>query len=326
MKKLILSLLACSTLFAANAQNILGQGMESWHTMSVGFPAQQVEAPDYWFGADSIVFSYALLAGVTSPKAQLSKDAAAHSGSYAAKLVTKDQGGQLNEVPGILANAKINLDINNLDPNDPLASLTYEGGTAINQRFNHIGAWIKYQPGGSSDKAQIIARTVLTGQGAGGADSIVAQGDMKISSAIANYTYVEFPLTYIDPNVVPDKLLLIFLSSTNETSSSAVDGSTLHVDDVSALQKATGVRQMIFNAESFNVYPNPAKDVLNITTSMTEQVEWQAYNVAGQQVATQSFTKEATIDISNLAAGMYYYNVTDVNGNIIFNSKFSVVK
>ncbi len=325
MKKIILSLLACSTLVSANAQNILGQGMESWHNISAGIPPKQVEAPDHWFGADSIVFSVAPFAGISSPKAQLTKDTDAHSGTLAAKLVTKDQGGQLNEVPGVLANAKINIDLNNLDPNNPLASLSYDGGTAISQRFDHIGAWIKYQPSGA-DKAQIIARTVLTGQGAGGEDSVVAEGDTIIYSALANYTYVEFPLMYDDPNVVPDKLLIIFLSSTNETATSPVDGSTLLVDDVEALQKNTNVRTTLLDNESFNVYPNPAKNTLNISTSVTETIVWQAYNAAGRKVATQRFTKEAKVDISSLSSGMYYYNVTDLDGKQIFGGNFSVSK
>lgn len=325
MKKLILSLLACSMLVSANAQNILGPGMESWHSMSVGFPAQQVEAPDHWFGADSMIFSVAIIAGVSNPVAQLSQDADAHGGALAAKLVTRDQGGQLNEVPGVLANAKIGLDLNNLDPNNPLASLTYDGGTVINQRYDHIGAWIKYNPGGG-DKAQIIARTVLTGQGAGGADSVVAEGDTIIYNALPNYTYVEFPLMYDNPNVVPDKLLIIFLSSTNETSTSPVDGSTLLVDDVEALQKNTNVRTTLLNNETFNVYPNPAKNTLSISTSVTEAIVWQAYNVAGQKVATKTFSKEAKVDISNLSSGMYYYNVTDLDGKQIFGGNFSVSK
>lgn len=323
MKKVLLSILAISAIAATKAQNIQGQDMENWHSMSVGFPAQQVTAPDHWFGSDSLLFSYAPFVGATNVKAQLTKSSNAHAGSFAARATTVDQGSQLGVIPGVLANAKLSIDIANFDPNDPVASMSYIGGTPINQRYNQISAWVMYQPKGS-DNGQIIAQAVLSGQGVGGADSVVGMGDTVISSALSAYTNIQFPIVYDDPNVVPDKLLVLFMSSA--TATTPQDSSSIFVDDVEAKLVPVGVNTTVFNSASFKVYPNPTTFVLHLNTSYNNEVVWSAYNVAGQQVATQQFTNSATVDVASLSAGMYYYTVTDTKGNKLFNGKFSVSK
>jgi hypothetical protein len=65
-----------------------------------------------------------------------------------------------------------------------------------------------------------------------------------------------------------------------------------------------------FNLESMSVYPNPVKDVLNISYSNTiSNVE--LFNLLGQQVIENKLnTNEAAIDMSHLPAGTYLAKVT----------------
>ncbi|HXB11587.1 MAG TPA: T9SS type A sorting domain-containing protein, partial [Bacteroidia bacterium] len=77
-----------------------------------------------------------------------------------------------------------------------------------------------------------------------------------------------------------------------------------------------------------NVYPNPANSVLNIETELgTGEVENIClYNTFGQQVRCTELTDNiTTISISNLAAGMYFYRVTDTSGNLIHSDKVVII-
>lgn len=64
-----------------------------------------------------------------------------------------------------------------------------------------------------------------------------------------------------------------------------------------------------FNKKNFTVYPNPVKDILNV--SYTENINSIAvYNMLGQEVAVKTMnTNQAQIDMSALASGTYLVKV-----------------
>lgn len=66
------------------------------------------------------------------------------------------------------------------------------------------------------------------------------------------------------------------------------------------------------------IYPNPVSDELNIINTSTDQYEIIMCNLLGQIVLTKtSNTKEETIDVGNLRAGIYELIVIDIDGNRI---------
>lgn len=319
MKKILLitSMFACS--LGANAQNWNGD-MNSWRSFSAGiFPATQLEAPNNWYSADSLLFSFSIILG--NVERQLFKEASAHSGPYAAKLVTEDHGGQLGIVPAIMSNAKINFDIGSYDPNNPLAAISYEGGTPVSQRIQSINAWIKYLPTGS-DAGSISVQAVLTGQGAGGTDSTVGAGTLAISQAYTDYTYVEVPLTYVDPNVVPDKLFVLFTSSTN----AAEDNTTMYIDDVYASLFTAGVELPLMKQQAVVCYPNPSKGIVSLSTDVKEKLQWIAYDIKGQEINRTHFIGKASVDMSALADGTYFYHILNTGGETLQRGKITIGK
>lgn len=324
MKRILLSITVLSCVVSATAQTFLGAGMESWRTLSVGFPSTQVDLPNNWFGTDSLIYTVApfLTIPTSSLNKQMVKSTSAHSGSFAAEVTSKNQGTTLGVIPGILANARPGIDILSFDPNNPLASISYVGGTSIGSRIGYVSAWLKYAPQGG-DKAQILVRAVLSGQGAGGTDSIVGSADTIIYSAIATYTKVEVELQYIDPNVVPDKLLVVFLSSTNVTATAPVNGSKLTVDDAEAGIHPAGVRIPLFNSEGVNCYPNPAKNIIHINSSYNQHVTWKLYQMNGQLLKEVVFTNKATVNIAELPKGVYVYSV-EKEGTVVKNGKLLI--
>src|SRR5690606_11478002 len=63
-----------------------------------------------------------------------------------------------------------------------------------------------------------------------------------------------------------------------------------------------------FTQANFTIYPNPAKDILNIALENNEILEKVTiYNNLGQKIKTVS---QNTIDISSLAKGLYFVEVT----------------
>ncbi|SFO07055.1 Por secretion system C-terminal sorting domain-containing protein [Paenimyroides ummariense] len=73
-------------------------------------------------------------------------------------------------------------------------------------------------------------------------------------------------------------------------------------------------------AAKFNMYPNPAATVVNITNSenmLVNQVT--VYNMAGKQVSTQNFNNETEIqlNVENLASGTYMLHLQTNEGTAV---------
>src|SRR5690606_20070503 len=89
---------------------------------------------------------------------------------------------------------------------------------------------------------------------------------------------------------------------------------TIIIDDI------IGVDDL--NNTVFSYYPNPAKDVLNITADRDIQ-SVTAYNVLGQQVLNQKNIVNGKVDVSALTTGAYMFRVTFENGE---TETFKVLK
>lgn len=322
---LLLAACFCLTTQPVQAQNLQGS-FETWRTLNSGMPPTQLEAPQGWFGLDSLVYNYGPLAGIT-PAKLLFKDMSSHSGSYAAKIVSKDMGGTLGVVTGMLANADPMLDLANFDPSDPLGALTYSGGTPISQRIDEIKAWIKYAPG-TGDNALISVRAVVT---QGGTDVIVGEGSLLLTQAYGNFTQVAVPVTYINSTIVPEKLLIGFYSSYMASAnkgtgggSTPVDGSTLYIDDVDMI--TLDIEEMVSSIKSVKLFPVPANNTLHIHTELPGTLSWQAFDMNGRRVKETLFQGTTSVDISALSSGLYLYKISGKNGEIIQRGKFHTVK
>ncbi|WP_165593545.1 T9SS type A sorting domain-containing protein [Aequorivita soesokkakensis] len=85
-----------------------------------------------------------------------------------------------------------------------------------------------------------------------------------------------------------------------------------YIDDV-VFSSAAGVED--FSADSFRVYPNPVKDVLNISTkTAVDNIE--VYDVLGKRVlSVQPDVISPKINMSGLASGAYMVKVTIGNAS-----------
>ncbi len=68
-----------------------------------------------------------------------------------------------------------------------------------------------------------------------------------------------------------------------------------------------------YSLSEFNMYPNPAKELLTI--SLNNDANYSLMNLNGQVFKTGNIThKENTIDVSNLSSGLYFLKVKTDEG------------
>ncbi len=68
----------------------------------------------------------------------------------------------------------------------------------------------------------------------------------------------------------------------------------------------------------FSIHPNPAHNELFITSKNTkENLNIKIFNIEEKLLKTQNldFEKQVSINVSNLANGIYFLNIEDANGN-----------
>lgn len=81
---------------------------------------------------------------------------------------------------------------------------------------------------------------------------------------------------------------------------------------------STDVADSEIDFNTFQLIPNPSAHKLSVKSSVALNGEVKVKNIFGQTVLTQhpgGDIKNATIDVSNLANGVYFLSVYDVNGN-----------
>lgn len=88
-----------------------------------------------------------------------------------------------------------------------------------------------------------------------------------------------------------------------------------------------GVEEM--NAKPmFSLYPNPAKDIINISTDKIENSVITIFDITGKEIKSINFnTSNVALNINDLDAGVYFYAVTNrISGKVIQTNKFIVTK
>ena len=75
-----------------------------------------------------------------------------------------------------------------------------------------------------------------------------------------------------------------------------------------------------------SIYPNPATTKLHIVTSNPSVSELRIYDMLGKVLKTESFSNEATVDVSSFTNGLYIIQFSSNDGKMISSSRFTVIK
>ena len=90
----------------------------------------------------------------------------------------------------------------------------------------------------------------------------------------------------------------------------------------------TGVNEAVTSIDEVTLYPNPAANeiTINVSTALNNN-SVEILDVTGKLIATSSFrSNKITLSVSDYSNGIYFYNITDVNGKVIHSDKFVVAK
>jgi hypothetical protein len=68
---------------------------------------------------------------------------------------------------------------------------------------------------------------------------------------------------------------------------------------------------------AFKIYPNPAREIVHLSSGTNDIYEYHIFNMTGQEVLRGKFSGQAEIDVSDFDAGIYFVNVNSgTNRNI----------
>src|SRR5690554_3843874 len=253
MKKTILSLSLLSILAAPSIaqQNISGGDMENWSSVTIA-PQLNLEAPTGWFATDNLIADLepmAALIGLTiSTEKQLFKSDDSYSGDFSAEIITKNLGVDLGNISGVFTNGQISLDmakimanIGNLDFSQLLDMVIYSGGEPVQERVDSVYAYVKTGDL-NQEESRMIAYATINVQNSLGEDStvIIGQGSLVIPDTTNTFTEVSVALDYIG-NETPEKLIVLFISSDMDGSSTPSEDNSLKVDDVTYSIETTNI-------------------------------------------------------------------------------------
>ncbi|MDD4210232.1 MAG: T9SS type A sorting domain-containing protein [Bacteroidales bacterium] len=139
----------------------------------------------------------------------------------------------------------------------------------------------------------------------------VAGAELLCTDTVANWTSFNVPIsTYTDA----DSACIAVAAFYNDTNCALPNGpygnSVLYVDNLSFDSLITSVSERIDKCLSFNLFPNPAYDILNldIENSNNSELMFNIYNMLGTLVKSERlFSKQ--IYISDLCNGMYMLEI-----------------
>lgn len=343
-RKLLIAALLTGACGASQAQTFTNAGFETWHDYSVNtslfppFNPLALKAPTGgWSGVDSLIAGVTPLAAAGSitilPQQQLFQSNIAHSGNSSAEVRSAYIGEDMGNVPGILVNANINIDLAAAmagNPEDILDFVSYDGGTAVTAQVDTVKAWISLDSTTSMDEGYITASTVKTFQVSSGDSTVViGMGTAVVTRGNADFREIMVPLTYTD-NTVPDKLIVTFMSS-NFSADTVHDGNSMKVDDVSFSYKpgsGVGIHQPLFSESKILVYPNPGRNQIYFNLDATvrpSDFNLSIFDINGRLISNEQLSNAINLkDVSAWAKGSYFYTLNNAKNNTKEQGKFVV--
>jgi hypothetical protein len=285
---MLLTFLCMAISSALYAQTTIPNGdFESWENVG-----SSTEEPMNWSGNKTASQFSAI-----SPQTCFREGSNPHSGTYCLKLDNASFFG--NDINASATTGRIMAP--STDPVDGYINTIMaspEFNAPFTGRPDSIVTWYKFTKGGS-DVARITcilhdSFDVSEPDQGGSASHIIGQGSIDISTTIAGWTRIAFPIIYNNANM-PAYILLI--STASNVAGSANSNTILWLDDMTAIYNVSTGTDYIntaFNSE-VNIYPNPSQgittldlgadynDVSVIITDLAGRTVLENNNLSGQK-------------------------------------------
>ena len=88
----------------------------------------------------------------------------------------------------------------------------------------------------------------------------------------------------------------------------------------------TGLNDLSLESNEIRVYPNPANNVINFAFGTSSASSIKVYSMTGQLMTVMPVTETTSINLDTYSSGMYIYQVTGTNNELLKTARFQVVK
>jgi len=235
----------------------------------------------------------------------------AHEGSYAARVRSQQFSSYF--IPGFLGTGDIDI-----------ASQTLYLGRQYTSHPDSFSTWYKYAGvGGDSAKFEVsFTKYDALNQ----VSNVIGHGSATILNNTSTWTQLKFAINWTSSDA-PDTAIVIGAASggynlSNFLASVGDAGSQLWIDDMMLWSGNIGIEEEYIN-ENVHIFPNPASDFVNITTTgLAQDLKLFVYDMNGKQIMAKVITGNSyLLDVTTLPNGVYGVVIQD-NFNPIHRSKF----
>ena len=302
MKKTLLAILSGAFLVTASHAQIIqptNSSFENWDTYNGSIGNTYNEPVDWNTGNECSELLNQLAVTESSD---------AYSGSSSARLETLPAFGNI-KINGVLTTATMICSAN---------SGGQEGGSLYTAMIpDSIVGYFKSAPmANDSGYCQImfLANNDL---------DTVSFTRIDFTETVNEWTRFSAPIT--PATGTPEKLSLFFSSSWGDGAQGEAElGSILFVDNVSFIENPLGVNEY-YNSTDWNVFPNPATDMVNITSTFNQAATIEILDVTGKEVKFENIAAgNASVQIDDLVEGVYIYQIKTLKGEIARTGKLMV--
>ena len=303
------------------AQSIYNGDLEKWDSLHSTTTSAYWFQPSYqdihWLGTLNSLAGLPVTIGGPGP-ITCEKTTDAHSGTYAAKLVSHPMnlGVITIFIPGMLGTAVM----------DNASVSAIIGNPCAGCRPTNLKGYYKYAPV-ENDSCIIVAVVSKYNNETHERDTI-GFGYMLQREAVTSYTAFDVAINYFSAEI-PDTLSFLMVSSagfnlSNFMGCQGQDGSAMYVDDL-VLEYPAGFEQSLMPEVGVKIYPNPASEKIQVVLSkMVDNSMIEIYSADGRLVRTVSIHEIAsTIPLSGLTPGGYFFKLKE--GRHLLNSGTFVI-
>lgn len=148
---------------------------------------------------------------------------------------------------------------------------------------------------------------------------------VNFTETVTQWTRFSAPLTPATQGQSPEKLSLFFSSSWGDGSQGEAEvGSVFMIDAVQLIQNPQSVADF-YNAEGWDIYPNPVSDNLTIKGNVGKGATLEVLDITGKQVKfEQLVSNTSVVEMNDLVAGVYLYQIQSLEGQTVRTGKLMV--
>lgn len=195
-----------------------------------------------------------------------------------------------------------------------------EGGTSFTTELpDSVVGYFKYTPA-NNDSAYCQLMFLANND----ADTI-SYTRYNFTETVTQWTRFSFPVTIPTGSTTPEKLSLFFSSSWGDGSAGQAEvGSLFFIDGIEFVYSSNSVAEY-YNAAEWQLYPNPANDVVTINGNEKDGAIIRIYDITGKEVKTEQLeSTTVTLSVSDLVEGLYVYQISSLEGAMLRTGKLMV--